>query len=507
VKKPVGVNPRTRKTILITFITIFLPLVTYLVYEISSLDENEEMVESIYKDQLESVLYTVNQYATDFLSAQLDIVENKLSTGNSPTDLTVGGIDHFQIVRSVDAYELADKSQLFSGYFQQTLDENEETIKQLVGYLENDYRKLQPLNMIELDGNMYQIMLVAIKNGASPDLFIGAIDPFSFTLDILQPKMQEIGNEEMIISLKNKDTGELIYSTDSNQNTMLANSDMWLFPDLILEISPKNLTIANVVQRRLTNNLIALGILIALLILGFILIFRNINKEMHLAQAKSDFVSNVSHELRTPLSLISMFTESLVYGRVPKIKETQYLEIILKETNRLTNIVNRILNFSRIEANKRTYHKAEFEINDLVKEVLTDYSYHLEQHGFDYDLDLSPTSILMNVDRDAIYEAIVNLIDNAVKYSEENKKLIIKTGDNSSHAYISVKDHGVGIPPEKQQQIFDKFFRVSKGDVYMAQGTGLGLTIISHIMHAHNGTIDVESEEGKGSTFTLRFNK
>ncbi len=467
------------------------------------------MVESIYKDQLESVLYSVNQYATDFLTAQVDRLENDLnSTADSTVTGVLDGIEFFQVLDPENGYSLENPVSPFAEHFSSVIQSNEELVDQLFNYLENGYQKLQPTNMVVLEDQRFQTMLVALSIEKRPHILIAVIDPFAFTLDILQPKMQEVGQEEMIINLSIKETEEIIYSTEANENqSVLAISDVWLFPELQLGIAPKNLTLQNVVQVRLRNNLIALGLLVVLLVVGFILIFRNLNKEIHLAQAKSDFVSNVSHELRTPLSLISMFAESLVYGRVPKVKETQYQEIILKETTRLTNIVNRILNFSRIEANKRTYHFSQIELNELVKEVFADYSYHMEQHGFDYELNLADKEILIDIDRDAIYEAVVNLIDNAIKYSEDNKLVIIKTEENASTASIAVKDHGVGIAEDRQKQIFEKFFRVSKGDVYMAQGTGLGLTIISHIMNAHNGKIEVESKEGEGSTFILRFNK
>ncbi|CAE7407381.1 rprX [Symbiodinium sp. KB8] len=248
-------------------------------------------------------------------------------------------------------------------------------------------------------------------------------------------------------------------------------------------------------------------ILISLLLIGFILIGRNIYKQMQLAQTKSDFVSNVSHELRTPLALISMFAETLLLQRVKsEEKKSEYIEIIFKETNRLTRIVNRILNFSQVEADRKKYHFISMDINAIVDELMHDYSFHLEHNGFEYEFEKVDELVNIQADKETIYEALVNLMDNAIKYSRDEKYIAIRTKIRGEHAIIEVQDKGIGIPKENLKHIFDKFFRVSEGDVHTVQGAGLGLSLVASIMEAHGGNIELESKLGEGSTFRLVFN-
>ncbi len=503
-------------------ITIFVPLVVYMIYEFTTINENEELVEAIYEKQLESVLYSVNQYSNDYLNTQLDMLRGSLNSSmDSLSEEMIytihnQGITSFGLYPqfgdndslSVPIYLSTSNEEITKDHHYQILDKYRSQVRQLVRYLGSGYRKLEPITMIKPTQNHYQVLMAIIQSNDENILFLGFIEPKAFIDEVLRPKMQQISNEDLNIVLKLRETNEIFYQTSGEEVISEVESNMWLFPGLILQVSPLNFTLQELVSTRLTNNMVALGLLISLLIVGFTLLIRNVNKEIQLTQAKSDFVSNVSHELRTPLALISMFAETLVYGRVKeKKKEAEYLVIIYKETNRLTNIVNRILNFSQIEANKRTYHIAEVELNQLIEELVNDYSYHLEQNGFEYKLALCEGILPIKGDRDAIYEAVVNLIDNAIKYSQEEKFITISTECAEDTVAIKISDKGKGIPADKLSQIFEKFYRVTKDDVYTAQGAGLGLTIISHIMEAHGGSIDVESKEGNGSTFTLRFKK
>jgi two-component system, OmpR family, phosphate regulon sensor histidine kinase PhoR len=242
------------------------------------------------------------------------------------------------------------------------------------------------------------------------------------------------------------------------------------------------------------------------LIAGIWIVFRNIKQEIELAQIKSDFVSNVSHELRTPLALITMFAETLDMGRVKtEEKKKEYLTIINQETNRLSRIVNKILNFSRMEAGKRTYNITESDLNEVVAGVFETYKFHLQKNGFTFRYIPGDNLPPVRIDPEAASEALINLIDNAMKYSEDVKNVSIFTGQENNYLFIEVQDKGIGISEENQKKIFDKFFRVTSGLVHNTKGTGLGLTLVKHIMDAHKGKIEVKSEPWKGSSFKLIF--
>ncbi len=480
--------------------------------------ENEKAFKQVYQDQLESILFSVNQYSSDYLSALITKTEKEIDNKN-PEELssellsTLGANGFYAIeILSLDSnsiVSLTSNRQNFqdNSIFNKILEQNRKTISRLVQYYKTGYRKIEPAGMISLDGVVYQSFIAIIGKQGNEHIFIGLINPNDFVSEVLRPKSQEFADQQMIIAFSRKNSKEIMFTTDSLNNKELVSIDMWLFPELTIGIANKGRTIQELVNERLTYNLVSVGILSVLLIIGFTLVISNIRREVKLAQNKSDFVSNVSHELRTPLSLISMFAETLLMGRVKvESKKNEYIEIIFKESHRLSNIVNRILNFSKIEANKREYHLETLELNVLTESVFNDYSFHLEQKGFKYELETSGNELLINGDREAIYEAIVILIDNAIKYCDSEKYVKMKVNHTETHSWIEVEDHGIGIPKDRLNQIFDKFYRISDKDIYKTQGAGLGLSILKHIMDAHNGQIKVESQVGKGSTFKLIFN-
>jgi two-component system phosphate regulon sensor histidine kinase PhoR len=237
---------------------------------------------------------------------------------------------------------------------------------------------------------------------------------------------------------------------------------------------------------------------------GLFLIFRNIRKELRLAQNKSEFVSNVSHELRTPLALISMFAETLEMGRVrTEEKKMEYYQIIHKETSRLTGIVNKILTFSQMDADKKEFHLQDTDLNEVIRDILDTYSFHLQQKGFTSHLHDGEEPLLVQADREALQEVLINLLDNAIKYSKDRKEIDIFSGKKEDMAFITVQDYGIGISKEDQKQVFDKFFRVSTGDLAKSKGTGLGLSLVKHIIDQHGGKVTVESTPGQGSSFSI----
>ncbi len=524
----------SRKIFLIAFGTILLPIVTFIIYEFSSLQEDELVLQKIYENQLDFVIYTANQYSNDHLDKLVDAVEQDLT--EDELDLSEKSRSLLQYsgwllmsLRPIDTVPptppsppvVTQNAPSPSGtyYFPAEIDEsykkmvdsmiytNEGIIEQLVSYKENGYRKIQPSEIVFIDSLQVQLLLAIVSDpSGKPFLFTGFIEPVAFANEVLSPKLQEIAQEDLVISLVNNENNQRVYMTESVPGEIIASKSMWLFPNFSLGISLKNKTLSDLINSRLEYNLIASGILILLLLVGFTLVARTIFQQMQLAQTKSDFVSNVSHELRTPLALISMFAETLLLQRVKKEeKKQEYIEIIFKETNRLTRIVNRILNFSQVEADRKKYHFVRMDLNTVVEELAHDYSFHLEQNGFEFHSQLSDIPLHANVDKETVYEAMVNLIDNAIKYSKESKSLEITTEARGETGVVSVKDSGIGIPKEKIKQIFEKFYRVAEGDVHDVQGAGLGLSLVSSIMEAHDGHIDVESQPGNGSTFSLVF--
>jgi signal transduction histidine kinase len=271
-----------------------------------------------------------------------------------------------------------------------------------------------------------------------------------------------------------------------------------------LVISYKNITLEALATNNFKQNLIVNGFVFALLICGVFLTLRAIAREIKLTQAKSAFVANVSHELKTPLSLIRLFAETLELGRMKSPEKAQeYYRIINNESRRLTQLINNILDFSKIEAGRREYQFAETNLAEVIKEVIKSYEYQIIGAGFELQTRIQNNLPAVSVDRDAMAQALLNLLNNAVKYSPDIKRIEIKATALSDKVIIEVADSGIGIPRSEQKKIFEKFYRVSNGLVHDTKGSGLGLSIVKHIIEAHGGQISVESVAGRGSRFIV----
>jgi signal transduction histidine kinase len=245
------------------------------------------------------------------------------------------------------------------------------------------------------------------------------------------------------------------------------------------------------------------GIIVVMLI-GIVFTVRAVIHESEVSRIKSEFVSNVSHELKTPLALIRMFGETLDTGIVTdEKKRREFYRIIRKESERLTHLINNVLDFSRMDSGTKEYNFEKADLVEVVRSSLEAYKYHIRDLGFEIESKLSDKLVLPKIDKDAISQVLLNLLSNAVKYSEDRKYIAVEVRKNSTSALVSVADRGVGIPKEQLMKIFDKFYRVLTTKAKETRGTGLGLTLAKHIIEAHGGTIEVESEVGKGSKFTI----
>jgi signal transduction histidine kinase len=257
------------------------------------------------------------------------------------------------------------------------------------------------------------------------------------------------------------------------------------------------------------NFAINAGLLLLLggaLVVSLGLALRAADRMMRLSTMKTDFVSNVSHELRTPLASIRVFAELLRLGRVQtpdKVRE--YGEYIERESRRLSRLIENILDFSRIESGRKTYTFAPTDVHQVVEGVLQSFDVHLRHHGFTVRVVADRPLPEVLADADALGQAVHNLLDNAVKFSGEAHEIEVTLTGSAGEVTIAVRDHGVGIPRDEQAKIFDRFHRVSTGLVHEVKGSGLGLSLVQHIVTVHGGRVTVESEPGQGSTFTLHL--
>jgi signal transduction histidine kinase len=257
-------------------------------------------------------------------------------------------------------------------------------------------------------------------------------------------------------------------------------------------------------QRTLYGLLVLL--VLSLTFFGGYLLWRDVRRELRLAEMRSQFVSSVSHELKTPLTAIRMFAETMRMGRTqdPQVQE-EYLDTIVNESQRLTRLLNNVLDFSKIEQGERQYHMQPCPLSEVVEAAARTMAYPLSQQGFRLHVHIEPGLPDVRMDRDAMEQAVLNLLSNAMKYSDESRDIDLRLTRSDGSALLQVVDRGLGIAPEEQGRIFEKYYRIRSGVSERSAGTGLGLALVSHIVTAHGGRIEVESAPGKGSTFSIHM--
>ncbi len=247
---------------------------------------------------------------------------------------------------------------------------------------------------------------------------------------------------------------------------------------------------------------------LATLLIAMWLLLRLVRKERALSELKANFVADVSHELKTPLALIRLFAETLQAGRVPSDeKRNEYYSVILRESTRLTNLINNILDFSRIDAGHKEYVLQPTDVTEVVRETYDAYRPQLDHEGFEHHLTIDDPLPRVDADRDAISQVLVNLINNAIKYSSNERFLAIEVSADTRRGrrgvLLSVHDRGIGIRPEDRAHLTEGFFRAGDPRVREQGGTGLGLALVKNIVDAHHGSLDIETRLVKGSTFRV----
>ena len=260
------------------------------------------------------------------------------------------------------------------------------------------------------------------------------------------------------------------------------------------------------VRRQKTLFTAAFGLLLLVIGAALAVNYRLVRRETEMARLKADFVANVSHDLKTPLALIRMFGETLEMGRVgDEASRVEYYRVITRESERLSRLINNVLDFSRIEGGRRRYDMAPTEIEPLVRETLEAFGYLLAQQGFKVDAVVAPDLPEVPLDAAAVGQALGNLVDNAIKYSGDRKVIRVAAALQGGRLALAVADEGIGIPAGEQDRIFEKFYRVGRSETQGRRGSGMGLALVRHIMEAHGGEIALESQPGSGSRFTLLF--
>ncbi len=516
-----------KRIALVLLVVVLLPALIFTAREFSSLNEKEQLISEIYRQQLEIVLFSLNQYAWDATS---DWVSRLNSIYPATGDEQLPQLWKFLAeTPAIEAVFFSDSlggnlrgytapgQPVLSPHLSAALQSRPDIFRRLRQYQKSGYRKIEPLPPGTADGNSPSTvwLLFPLTSAADPHTRFGgmALEPEAFIRGVLFPKLREMAGERFQIAVIH---GKKQFSYDPsvrlNPAGISEQKEIWLFPAYFLAIRPRGGTIEEVATSRFRQNMLLIFILTTLIIGAVWFVYRSVRREMQLAQLKSDFVSNISHELRTPLALIRMFAETLSMGRVTsEAQRREYYQIIEQESERLTHLINNILNFSRIEAGHKAYQFQQVMLDAMVEEVLNRYRFHLQHHGFQVETELARKIPAVRADPEAVTEALLNLIDNSIKYSEEERWIRIRTGQRGGEVFLEVQDRGIGITAADQDKIFEKFHRISPAGAgssalgHNTKGSGLGLTLVKYIMEAHGGRVQVESKPGQGATFRLIF--
>jgi len=239
--------------------------------------------------------------------------------------------------------------------------------------------------------------------------------------------------------------------------------------------------------------------LLLILIVGSYLSTHDVQRQLEVAQLKSDFVSTVSHELKTPLTSIRLLAERLLNLKPGEnAKQGEYHRLILEQSYRLSHLIGNILDFSKLEekGEKAEYNFEKVELDKLIKQSIADYPVALTRPDCKLEIDIAEDLPLFYLDKEALARAFVNLLDNALKVSPSGGIVKIGTKKHNKEVLIEVADQGPGIEQQEKKKIFERFYHKGKG-------TGLGLTLVRHIVQGHQGRVEVDSEPGQGSTFRI----
>jgi two-component system, OmpR family, phosphate regulon sensor histidine kinase PhoR len=273
----------------------------------------------------------------------------------------------------------------------------------------------------------------------------------------------------------------------------------------VLRVAQKDIGDLDLLRRKRMINSVLIGGAVAVILGGLLVLGFAIRRERRLSALKSEFISNVSHELKTPLSIISMFGEMLAQGRTKSPEQAhEYAEIIWRESVRLARLIDNVLDFAKIERGADMY---EFEdavdLREVVERAIDLSGRRVAAAEMTLASTLEEELPPVRLDANAFTVAVLNLIDNAVKYAVDGKKIQLELARRDDRVVLSVRDWGPGIDPEEHEHIFDRFYRARAIRLKPIRGSGIGLALVQHIARAHGGDVAVESRPGHGSTFSI----
>lgn len=511
-----------RKILLLLAAVVLIPVLLYTGLELSRVRERENLLRESYRAQLKAILFSVNQRCWDTVESwgnHLRMITQRSSPRLEPQELSAlleelprrYGPIAGAFVKQQDLWSfgiadsLAARRATMQRMIAAALIDSARQIQRIVSQAAKGYFRALPIQFNtagEQDWDLLFIFPLADSSRLAHEMLGGFLISSGIFVDrIVQPYVSTFREQGLTVTVASDSSA--ILANDRTREDIATR--LWILPRFTLAIQTEDQANGDLASAK-THQSFFLVIMLNLAILAAVFVLmRTLWRETQLARLKSDFVAHVSHDLRTPLGLIRMFAETLMLGRVRETeKQHEYYGIIAREAERLTHMVNNVLDFSRLEAGGKEFEMQDLRLSEVITNALASYRFHLEQRQFRVEEKIANRLPPVKGDAQAVSQAFLNLLDNAIKYSDHNKHIIIAIDCNDSHASVHVTDHGRGIAPQYLDKIFNKFYRVDRvgGD---SKGAGIGLAIVRHIMQAHHGSVEVQSTPGRGSTFSLKF--
>ena len=242
-------------------------------------------------------------------------------------------------------------------------------------------------------------------------------------------------------------------------------------------------------------------------LLGAVLVLRDVTEIRQLENMRRDFVSNVSHELKTPLTSIKGYIETLLASEIKQEQAESFMKVINEEANRLERLISDLLDLSKIESDSEFFDMQQVDLREVIKDAIAVLENKADKKNINLQFSYEQEPLFLTGDRDQLVRLVINLVDNAIKYTPNRGKVLLKAQEKNRKIELVVKDNGIGIPESDLSRIFERFYRVDKARSRKAGGTGLGLSIVKHILKQHDGEIDVESEQEQGTKFIISLRK
>jgi len=373
-----------------------------------------------------------------------------------------------------------------------------------VGNLDNGVKRV----MLEIEGGTYLVSLLHPQIESQVDGVWGLLlNSEQLKTELLQPLIKRHTDSENVAwTVRGTDGQALLTSENPNGSITIKTSFVGNLPPWSLELAqPSSPLLETFLTSRQSVYFYIFLLLAGILVFGLTLTIRTVTHELELARMKSDFVSTVSHEFKSPVTSIRQVAEMLKAERVPSGERRQrYYDVLVEQSQRLSLLIENILDLSKMDEGSKQVKFEKLDLAPLLHEVVETFQHRVRDNGFILQEKIDGP-LPVNVDRTAITQAMTNLIDNAIKYSGESKTIEVQAFVQDQDLIVAVQDFGIGINKEELDKVFERFYRGGDELTRTVKGSGLGLTLVKQVAEAHQGTVDVQSEPGRGSTFSIRL--